>query len=48
MDESTGCLGAILAACVSWNLNHDIAWAIFHALCGWFYLIYVLIVRFVL
>jgi hypothetical protein len=37
-------LGAILAAILSIIVNKSIAWAVFHGLCGWFYLFYYLLV----
>lgn len=36
-------LGAILAAILSIIVNKSIAWAVFHGLCGWFYLFYYLL-----
>ena len=33
-------LGSILAAILSWTVNHSILWAILHFFCGWFYVIY--------
>jgi hypothetical protein len=43
--EEYGCgcsfgLGSLIAALLSWDLNHDILWLIFHIVCGWFYVIY--------
>ena len=38
-----GCInlvGIVLAALISWTLNHSIGWAIFHAMLSWFYVIY--------
>jgi len=35
-----GMAGIVLAALISWTLNHSILWAIFHAFLGWFYVIY--------
>ena len=36
-----GCgLGGFIALILSWLTNHSILWAIFHALCGWLYVIY--------
>lgn len=34
------CFGAALAINISWSLNKSVGWAIFHGLCGWFYVIY--------
>ena len=33
-------LGAALAMTISWSVNKSILWAILHALCSWFYVIY--------
>ncbi len=33
-------LGAVLAMIVSFVTNHSIFWAIFHGICGWFYIFY--------
>jgi hypothetical protein len=33
-------LGNVIAAIVSWSVNHSILWALVHGLFGWFYLIY--------
>ena len=38
-------LGSIIAMVLSAVLNHSFLWAIFHLLCGWFYVLYVLIER---
>jgi hypothetical protein len=38
-------LGTILAIVISWSRNKSVLWAIFHAICGWFYVIYFVIVR---
>lgn len=32
--------GSTLAITISWSLNKSLFWAIFHGLCGWFYIIY--------
>jgi hypothetical protein len=32
--------GTVLAVTPSWFLNKSIFWAIFHRICGWFYIIY--------
>ena len=39
------CIGAVIAAILSAALNHSFWWGVFHFLCGWFYVIYVVIVR---
>lgn len=33
-------IGAVIAAILSWTTHHSLGWCIFHALCGWFYVIY--------
>ena len=33
-------IGAVLAVCISWGLNHSIGWAAWHGFLGWFYVIY--------
>jgi hypothetical protein len=33
-------LGAVIAAILSWTVNHSILWCILHAFCGWIYVIY--------
>jgi hypothetical protein len=41
--SSCGCglgIGGTLAVIMSWVSNHSILWAIFHAFCGWLYVIY--------
>ena len=40
----SGIIGIILAPSLSWFVNHSILWAIVHALCGWIYVIYWVIV----
>ena len=35
-----GSIGAVLAALLSWNVNHSILWALIHAFFSWFYVIY--------
>jgi hypothetical protein len=35
-----GSIGAVLAALLSWNVNHSILWALVHAFFSWFYVIY--------
>jgi hypothetical protein len=38
-------LGTILAIVLSWSRNSSIFWAIVHAFCGWFYVIYYALTR---
>jgi len=33
-------VGAVLAALLSWGVNHSILWALLHAFMSWFYVIY--------
>jgi len=33
-------LGAVIAVVTSWSRNRSILWAIFHGICGWFYVVY--------
>jgi hypothetical protein len=35
-----GSIGAVLAALLSWKVNHSILWALIHAFLSWFYVIY--------
>ncbi len=35
-----GSIGAVLAALLSWKVNHSIMWALIHAFFSWFYVIY--------
>jgi hypothetical protein len=36
-----GCgVGGFIAVILSWLTNHSILWALFHAFCGWIYVIY--------
>jgi hypothetical protein len=37
-------IGNILAAILSWHICESIGWTLFHALLGWFYVIYYLCV----
>lgn len=37
--------GAVISTVLSWALNHSVGWAIFHFFCGWFYVLYALLVR---
>lgn len=36
----SGCGGMVLAIFLSWISNHSVGWAIVHAFCGWFYVVY--------
>ena len=40
-----GCAGALMAAVISYAINHSVGWAIFHFFCSWFYLLYVVFAR---
>jgi hypothetical protein len=33
-------LGTVIAVALSYNVNHDIFWAIVHGIFGWFYVVY--------
>lgn len=33
-------LGAMLSVVISWDTNHSVLWAIFHALLSWIYVAY--------
>ena len=35
-----GSIGAVLAAVLSWKVNHSIGWALVHAFFSWFYVVY--------
>ena len=35
-----GSIGAVIAALLSWNVNHSLLWALGHAFLSWFYVIY--------
>ncbi len=35
-----GSIGAVLAALLSWRVNHSVFWALVHAFFSWFYVIY--------
>jgi len=35
-----GSIGAVLAALLSWKVNHSILWALLHAFLSWLYVIY--------
>jgi hypothetical protein len=35
-----GSIGAVLAALLSWSVNHSVLWALVHAFFSWFYVIY--------
>lgn len=38
--EELGTIGMILAAVISWSLNHSFWWMLLHAVLGWFYVLY--------
>ncbi|GBL36170.1 hypothetical protein EMGBS15_17650 [Filimonas sp.] len=38
-------VGSIIAIVASWSRNKSVLWAIFHAFCGWLYVIYYVITR---
>ena len=45
MSTSNSCgggvsLGSIVAGVISWMKWHSVGYAILHAICGWFYVIY--------
>lgn len=41
---STGLgVGNVIAAVLSWTVNHSILWAILHCIFGWFYIVYYLL-----
>ncbi len=33
-------LGTLIAALLSWSLNHSVGWAILHGILGWIYILY--------
>lgn len=35
-----GCVGAVLAAILSWNVNHAFWWMVLHFFLGWIYVGY--------
>lgn len=35
-----GSVGAVLAALLSWQVNHSVLWALVHAFFSWFYVLY--------
>jgi hypothetical protein len=35
-----GSIGSVLAAILSWQTHHSLLWALIHAFCSWFYVIY--------
>jgi len=37
-------IGNVIAIVLSWTVNHSVLYCFLHALCGWFYVIYWLIV----
>ena len=36
-------IGSVIAAVLSWSVNHSVLWAIIHCFLGWFYVIYYLL-----
>lgn len=38
-------VGSILAAVISYALNHSFWWAVLHFILGWFYILYVVFAR---
>jgi hypothetical protein len=36
-------LGSVIAAILSFSVNHSILWALLHGLCGWLYVCYYLL-----
>ncbi len=38
-------VGSIIAIVASWSRNKSVLWAIFHAFCGWLYVIYYVLTR---
>jgi hypothetical protein len=37
-------LGNIIAAIISWTLNHSLIWAVIHFFFSWFYVVYAMVV----
>ena len=37
-------IGTILSAIISYDLYHNVFWAVLHGMIGWFYIIYFLLV----
>jgi len=37
-------IGTILSAIISYDLYHNVFWAFLNGLCGWFYVLYFLLV----
>lgn len=35
-----GSVGAVIAAILSWGVNHSLVWALVHAFFSWFYVIF--------
>jgi hypothetical protein len=46
-DNSKGCLtgGSVIACILSAALNHSFLWGVFHFLCSWLYVLYVVCFR---
>jgi hypothetical protein len=38
-------IGAIIAIVLSWGANKSILYCLLHGLCGWFYVLYYLILK---
>jgi hypothetical protein len=38
-------IGNWVAIFLSWHLNKSVMWAIFHAVCGWAYVVYAILFR---
>lgn len=38
-------IGSVIAIVASWSRNKSIIWAIIHAFCGWFYVVYYILTR---
>lgn len=35
-------IGVVIAALLSWSINHSVLWAVIHGLLGWLYVIFYL------
>lgn len=38
-------LGTVIAAILSWSVNHSILWMILHGIFSWFYVIYYVLTK---
>ncbi len=38
-------IGSVIAIVASWTRNKSVLWAIFHAICSWFYVVYYIFTR---